>query len=594
MRYLALACDYDGTIATHGRVPDSTVAALAKLRASGRKLLLVTGRELEELLGIFPAIDLFERVVAENGALIYQPATREVRVIAERPPATFVEMLRERNVAPMSVGHVIVATWKPHETAVLQSIRDLGLDLQVIFNKDAVMVLPAGVNKVSGLKAALKELDLSRHEVVSVGDAENDLAFLSYSECGAAVDNALPAVKERADIVTKSDHGRGVEELIFHILENDLKDVSSRMKRHHLRLGRRDDGEDAWLPPHDSNVMIAGPSGSGKSTVCKAILERLQAHRYQFCIIDPEGDYDSFEGAVSIGAAKNTPTIEEILQILKDPSANAVANLVGMRLADRPAFFASLLPRLQEMRGRTGRPHWIVIDETHHLMPTDWQSVVHALPQRIERMLYITVHPDEVAVPILESVTHLLAVGTEPAKTIEHYAKAVHDTAPPDMSAIAALTAANKSEHVDPQPIIVWPRQEREAPYRVFVQASRPEHRRHLRKYAEGELPPERSFYFRGPRGKLNLRAQNLMLFNQIAAGVDDATWLHHLKHGDYSRWFREGIRDEKLAAEAEQIEKAPNGNAMQTRELMQALIERHYTLPASMSHPAAIEAKKT
>src|SRR5258707_858996 len=132
MRYLALACDYDGTLATHGRVDDPTLAALERLLATGRKLVMVTGRELPELLSIFPQINLFERVVVENGALLYRPASKEEKTLAEAPPEIFVQTLRERGVQPMSVGCVIVATWHPHETTILETIRDLGLELQVI------------------------------------------------------------------------------------------------------------------------------------------------------------------------------------------------------------------------------------------------------------------------------------------------------------------------------------------------------------------------------------------------------------------------------------------------------------------------------
>jgi HAD superfamily hydrolase (TIGR01484 family) len=106
-----------------------------------------------------------------------------------------------------------VATWHPNETVVLETIAELGLELQVIFNKGAVMVLPSGVNKATGLAAALHELDLSRHNVVGVGDAENDHAFLALCECSVAVANALPALAERCDLVTAAERGAGVEEL---------------------------------------------------------------------------------------------------------------------------------------------------------------------------------------------------------------------------------------------------------------------------------------------------------------------------------------------------------------------------------------------
>jgi hydroxymethylpyrimidine pyrophosphatase-like HAD family hydrolase len=222
MRYLAMACDYDGTLAHHGRVEASTIAALERVRASGRKLLLVTGRQLDDLRSVFVELDLFERVVAENGALLYDPRTQREQAIAEPPPPAFAEALRRRYV-PLSVGRVIVATWEPHEREVLETIRDLGLELHVIFNKGAVMVLPAGVSKASGLAAALTELGLSAHNVVGVGDAENDHAFLSSCECAVAVANALPTIKERADVVTKGEAGAGVEELAAELVANDLE-----------------------------------------------------------------------------------------------------------------------------------------------------------------------------------------------------------------------------------------------------------------------------------------------------------------------------------------------------------------------------------
>src|SRR5678815_930231 len=174
MRYHALAADYDGTLAHHGRIDEPTWAALRRLRETGRKLIMVTGRQLEELLGIIAHPELFDRIVAENGALVYQPDTKRIRTLAAAPPARFVEELRRRGIDNVAAGHVIVATWEPHQDTVLHVIHDLGLELQVIFNKGAVMVLPSGVNKSTGLAAALCELQLSSHNVCAVGDAEND------------------------------------------------------------------------------------------------------------------------------------------------------------------------------------------------------------------------------------------------------------------------------------------------------------------------------------------------------------------------------------------------------------------------------------
>jgi len=103
MRYLALCCDYDGTLATRGKLPPETLAALERLIASGRRLVMVTGRELDDLQSVCPRLDLFEYVVAENGALLYHPATRTEKALADPPPKDFVATLRKRGVSPVAL-----------------------------------------------------------------------------------------------------------------------------------------------------------------------------------------------------------------------------------------------------------------------------------------------------------------------------------------------------------------------------------------------------------------------------------------------------------------------------------------------------------
>jgi hydroxymethylpyrimidine pyrophosphatase-like HAD family hydrolase len=228
MHYLALACDYDGTIAWDGRVNSDTLKALEALRKSGRKLILVTGRELDDLEKVFPRLDLFDRVVTENGALLYDPATREQKLLAEPPPEQFIKELIKRRPVELSVGRVIVATRRPHETDVIEVIRDLGLELQIIFNKGAVMVLPSGVNKATGLSVALQELSLSPHDVVGVGDAENDHAFLKLCGCSVAVSNALEALKKETDWITPSGNGAGIIELVETLLATDFEFLEKR------------------------------------------------------------------------------------------------------------------------------------------------------------------------------------------------------------------------------------------------------------------------------------------------------------------------------------------------------------------------------
>ncbi|OLB30655.1 MAG: haloacid dehalogenase [Ktedonobacter sp. 13_2_20CM_53_11] len=235
MHYLALACDYDGTLAKDGVVRPQTIDALERVGASGRKLILITGRLLEDLQMAFPRLDLFTYVVAENGALLYNPADLTEKLLGEAPPRQFIQALQERGVTPLVTGRVIVASLHPHEKTIVDVIAKLGLELQVIFNKGAVMVLPTGVNKATGLIAALQELKLSAHNVVGIGDAENDLSFLSLCECSVAVANAIPLLKEQADYTMKAENGDGVIELIEQLLVDDLKTLDQRAGRRHTQ-----------------------------------------------------------------------------------------------------------------------------------------------------------------------------------------------------------------------------------------------------------------------------------------------------------------------------------------------------------------------
>ncbi|WP_395746109.1 HAD family hydrolase [Prosthecobacter sp.] len=209
----ALATDFDGTLAHDGKVSEPALQSVLRLKRADWRLIMVTGRELNSLKATFPQLGLFDLVVLENGAVLHEPATGRTEALAALPPPEFITRLIGKGM-PVEVGKVIVATWEPHEAEVLAAIKELGLDLQVIFNKGAVMVLPSGVNKATGLRAALGVLGLELSQVAGVGDAENDHAFLDICGWSVAVANALPAVRAKVNHVTEAGHGDGVAELI--------------------------------------------------------------------------------------------------------------------------------------------------------------------------------------------------------------------------------------------------------------------------------------------------------------------------------------------------------------------------------------------
>ena len=181
-------------------------------------------------------------------------------------------------------------------------------------------------------------------------------------------------------------------------------------------------------------------------------------------------------------------------------------------------------------------------------------------------MLLITVHPESVAQAALASTEILVAVGAAAGQTFRAFGQA-----------LGAQTPAVDGD-LAPREAIVWFRRAGREPLRLKLEMATAERQRHRRKYAEGELGPDRSFFFRGPDGKLNLRAQNLQVFLQMADGVDDDTWQYHLRRSDYSRWIRESVKDEVLANEVQRIEQEADKPAAESRASIRKAIEQRYT----------------
>ena len=569
MRYLALATDYDGTLADGGVVLPETFKALERLRESGRHLIIVTGRELDDLKTVFPEHGIFELIVAENGALLYEPSSKSETRLCDPPPKEFVATLERKRVAPVSAGRVIVGTLVDQSDKVLETIRELGLELQMIFNKGSLMILPPGVNKATGLKAALQKLCLSVHNTVGVGDAENDHAFLSVCERGVSVANGLPSLQEHADLVTKKGCGRGVSELIERMVTEDLADLPSKGDGDTILLGEAD-GRELRVRAYGASVLVAGTSGGGKSTLTTGVMERLHDAGYQFLAIDPEGDYQTFEGALVMGDTKRAPAVDEVVGVLENPEHSLIVNLLGMRVDERPDFFESLLPKVQELRARKGRPHWILLDEAHHMAPAKRGKSEDVLPKELISAMLITLEPDHLPASVLAAIDSIVAVGENPKETIHKFCVACGLECP-----------AVAERELERGQALYWSRKAGGEPVLFSVAPCRTDRVRHSRKYATAELAPDRSFYFRGAEGKLKLRAQNLMTFVQLLEGVDDETWMHHLKQGEYSQWFRENIKNDELADAAAQIEKRKELSPADSRVQIREAIEQRFTLPA-------------
>jgi hydroxymethylpyrimidine pyrophosphatase-like HAD family hydrolase len=563
-----LACDYDGTLADHGRCSPEIQQALARVRESGRKVLLVTGRMLPDLRSVCADVEhMFDAVVAENGAVLYFPDTREARLLGDAPESALLEELRRRGV-PFDVGAAILATTEAYAEAALAAIRDTGVERTLVFNKGALMLLPGGVTKGTGLDAALTMLALSPHNMVGIGDAENDHAFLAMSECAVAVSDAIPALRERADYVTRAPASRGVIEFIDEHVAHDLSALMPRLTRHRLPIGETADGESVTISPHGTRLLIVGPSATGKSTLTGLLVERLVESGRSVLLLDPEGDYQTFaelERVVVLGGTSERvlPTPDELRQLLHQPRTSLVLNLSAMSRAEKVAYAAKALGAVAFVRSTSGLPHWLILDEAHHLVPADGSPVVELLRAGAESFCLSTLDTNLLA-PEIRTLPNVVA-----ATHLEKFAAATRAAAggrAPVLggaplgegeAAIAWLGTAGRTQ-------------------RFRVGKRRIEHRRHVRKYTEGELPPDRSFYFRGPEGALNLRASNLVRFVELAEGVDEPTWAWHLGQRDYSTWAREQIKDADLAGALAELESAGLAPAESRRRALDEIRTRY------------------
>lgn len=217
-----LASDYDRTLAIDGRVSAAALGALRRLKTAGAGFILVTGRCLPDLTRLFPELAVADVVVAENGAVLHLPSTGEVRLLAAAPHLDLAELLAARGVPELEVGEVIIAMPREHESTAVECLAALGLARSVIPNRDRVMLLPMGVDKASGLAAALHELAVPPADAVGIGDGENDLALLTYCGLGVAVSDAEPVVLAAADLVSAGGASVGVIEIVEKLLLDDL------------------------------------------------------------------------------------------------------------------------------------------------------------------------------------------------------------------------------------------------------------------------------------------------------------------------------------------------------------------------------------
>lgn len=369
MKLLAIALDFDGTIAQNDQLDPLVLEAIADVRKQGVAVVLVTGRILDDLRRVAGELHFADAVVAENGAVIEFPASGYHRTLGPPPDADFIRELRNEGVE-FSAGQLAVDAHADGAPRFLAILRCRELPLSLAFNRGRVMALPQAISKATGLCEALKILRLSPHNAVAIGDAENDHELLRACELGVAVSWGSAALKAAADQVIAGNGPPAVAEYIRSVARQQTIPAQSKTRRR-LLLGHADDGHPVSLAIRGRNVLIAGDSKTGKSWVTGLLCEQLILYGYSLCIMDPEGDYVSLEalpGVTVFGGAEPLPKPRDLLRALRHADVSVVIDLSHSSPCEKLEYLRSALPALAILRHHTGLPHRIVVDEAHYFL----------------------------------------------------------------------------------------------------------------------------------------------------------------------------------------------------------------------------------
>ncbi len=368
MKFEVLAIDYDGTIARDGKLDPDVRTAIMEARARGIVAVLVTGRILADLTRAAGGLEFVDAVVAENGAVVAFP-NGHTRLIGQPPPQVFLDQLGKRGIE-FVLGQCIVDTDADSALKILELIRHLELPLVLLFNHSRLMVLPQGISKGTGLRAALNALRLSPHNAIGIGDAENDHDLLEACEVGVAVSWGSPALQKKADEVLVGDGPKAVAAYIRQAAQ-EMRLPKDPNGRHQITLGTADDGSPLTLAIQGRNILIVGQPQSGKSWVTGLACEQMILQGYSVCVIDPEGDYNSLEslpGVVVLGRADPLPDIPEVTRALRHFDLSVVVDLSRAQYLEKVSYLQKLMPVLISLRKTTGLPHCIVVDEAHYFL----------------------------------------------------------------------------------------------------------------------------------------------------------------------------------------------------------------------------------
>jgi hydroxymethylpyrimidine pyrophosphatase-like HAD family hydrolase len=563
----AIALDYDGTLTETDHPTTEALEAVREARRRGQAVVLVTGRILSELRAVFPTVEgEFDAIVAENGAVLAD--ADGVRDLASPVDPELGQALTHRDI-PVRQGRVLLACDTEHLGAVFEEIARLDLDCQVMRNRAAMMVLPGGVTKGTGLQQALGNLGISRHSTLAVGDAENDHAMLEVCELGVAVANGVDALKRRADLVLPAADGDGVVALLRGPVVGGTETL--RPRRHRLTLGRDAQGNPVHIPSSQVNLLLTGASCSGKSYLAGLLVEQLVRMSYSVLVVDLEGDHQGLvdrRGILGIGGEEPLPSAGHLTALLRHRFGSVVLDLSRHDPNEQQAYLFEIAPAVMAQRAVTGLPHWIFFEEAQSL-PLGLGLWGDALRAGERGFCFSTFRPNRLPEVVGQAVDHLVLTeggGYGSDEALQYVTRA------------SGLTEDRLSSQGEQGGATLIDVSGTEPPRHFVVGRRSSGHVRHWHKYIDGELPEPLRFYFAADdQGKV---AGNLREFHRKLGTCRPATIEEHARRHDFSRWIGEVLKDHELTEIVDRAEhrlRAGEHSTDALRDAVQLSIEARY-----------------
>lgn len=538
--FRAVAVDYDGTITSERRPTDPMLAAIRSVRSANRRIVLVTGRILAELVADFPDVyGHFDAVVGENGAVLWHNGYE--RALVPAVSVHLYEALRSRGVW-LRRGQVILATSAVDDQAIREECNRLGLDYKIAHNRSELMVLPTGVSKATGLHAALETLGVSCHSTIGIGDAENDLALLDACEIGVAVGHAVSSLKDRADLVLAQHGTEPVADFLATEVTRGVPAVQPRRRR--VQLGIADNGAEVSIPASRVQVFVDGASGSGKSYLAGLIVENLITDGYSVCVLDMEGDHvnlGNMSGVLALGGREPLPPPEQVVRLIRHRFSSVVIDMSLREPALKYAYARDLLDRLTRLRRNCGLPHWICIEEAH-MVPV--YSILEA--QASGSLCLVTYRPEWLSQTVVSS---------------------------PDI----CITALGDGM------ALLRPGADATEAQRFRAGSRALSHIRHHRKYADICVPYEKGFTFRDRAGVVGRHVLSLAEFQREIQRVPPGMLEMHAEHRDFSRWVCDVFQDRELARLIRRVEETAGTDGLESlRTSINELLALRYDISAA------------